>query len=180
MFDTLPPGRLREDRARPPGVRADRARAASPGAAGTATEAPASVFLGRARALRPRSSPASSRLAASPHRPNKTSFNTQAHATRRSARSGAARPPAFAPRVRSRGESLASTAATRADRPCVAQKRARRTFGARLRVGNREVVWRLSPENVRVRRKISLLQCVRSLEKGLSSCAKFFPTFFPR
>ena len=59
-------GRLREDRARPPGVRAVRARAASPGAAGTATEAPASVFLGRARALPPRSSPASSRLAASP------------------------------------------------------------------------------------------------------------------
>ena len=100
-----PPGRLREDRARPPGVRAVRARAASPGAAGTATEAPASVFLGRARALRPRSTPP--RRGSQPHRPSKTSNHTQAHATRRSARSGAARPPAFAPRVRSRGESLA-------------------------------------------------------------------------
>jgi len=39
-------------------------------------------------------------------------------------------------------------------------------IGARLRVGNRQVLWRLSPKTCS--RKISLLQCVRSLEKGLS------------
>ena len=153
-------------------MRAVRARAASLGAAEIATEAPASVFLGRARALRPRSTPP--RRGSQPHRPSKTSNHTQAHATRRSARSGAARPPAFAPRVCSRGESLASTAATRADRPCVAQRRARLTFGARLGVGNREVLWRLSRyvEKVSVEKYIS---CSSSaVSKKVFLCARSF------
>ena len=170
-----PPGRLREDRARPPGVRAVRARAASPGAAGTATEAPASVFLGRARALRPRSSPASSRLAASPAGQD---VEPRARATRRSARSGAARPPAFAPRVRSSGESLASTAATRADRPCVArardaaQRRARRTFGARFASRKPR---RGASQSVKTCRKKYLSCSASAVSKKvyLSMCAKF-------
>ena len=165
MFDTLPRGdsgkieRGRRGCARP-GARGES------GAAGTATKP--RVGLSRSRTRAP-AAIAPPRRGSQPHRQDKTSNHTPAHATRRS-RSGAARPPAFAPRVRSSGESLASTAATRADRPCVtrardaAQRRARRTFGARLRVGNRE----RASQSVKRVGKISLLQCVRSLEKGLS------------
>ena len=174
-----PPGRSREDRARPPGMRAVRARAASPGAAGTATEAPASVFLGRARALRPRSSPASSRLAASP-----AGQNVEPHAGARHATFRAFRCRATA-RVRSarslerrvarlncrdaRGSAVRSARARDA-----AQRRARRTFGARFASRKPR---RGASQSVKTCRKKYLSCSASAVSKKvyLSMCAKFFP-----
>lgn len=117
VFDTIPPGRFRDDRARPPRVRAVPARATGPAATGTATEAPASVFPGRARALPPRSTLAE-RRGSQPHpgrgRPAGArhatcrAFRSRATARARSARS-LARRTARLDRVRvTRGSALRS------------------------------------------------------------------------
>ena len=158
-------------------MRAVRARAASPGAAGTATEAPASVFLGRARALRPRSSPP--RRGSQPHRQDKTSNHTPAHATRRSARSVPRDRPrslrAFA-RAASRSPQLPRRA--RIGRVArardAAQRRARRTFGARFASRKPR---RGASQSVKTCRKKYLSCSASAVSKKvyLSMCAKFSP-----
>ena len=165
-----PPGRFREDRARPPGMRAVRARAASPGAAGTATEAPASVFLGRARALRPRSSPASSRLAASPAGQNVEPHAGARHATFRAFR---CRATARVRSARSLERRVARLNCRDARGSAVRSAREGRSAEARAThfwraICESEAEKRSVSVRKNVSEKISLLQCVRSLEKGLS------------
>jgi hypothetical protein len=136
VFDTIPPGSFRDDRARPPRVRAVPARATGPAATGTATEAPASVFPGRARAPPPRSTLAA-RRGSQPHpgrgRPAGArhamcrAFRSRAPARARSARS-LARRPARLDRVRvTRGSALRSAREGRRR-----ALRSARTFAARF------------------------------------------------
>lgn len=140
VFDTIPPGSFRDDRARPPRVRAVPARATGPAATGTATEAPASVFPGRARAPPPRSTLAA-RRGSQPHpgrgRPAGArhamcrAFRSRAPARARSARS-LARRPARLDRVRvTRGSALRSAREGRRR-----ALRSARAFAGRFRVRN--------------------------------------------
>ena len=143
VFDTIPPGRVRDDRARPPRVRAVPARATGPAATGTETEAPASVFPGRARAPPPRSTLAS-RRGSQPHpgrgRPAVArhamcrAFRSRATARARSARS-LARRPARLDRVRvTRGSALRSAREGRRRALRSARAFAADYFGSNLRV----------------------------------------------
>lgn len=174
VFDTIPPGRVRDDRARPPRVRAVPARATGPAATGTATEAPASVFPGRARALPPRSTLAA-RRGSLPH-PGRGRPAGARHATCRAFRS--------VPRDRSRSFRALARAANRSPRPRPRYARigpaerargtqtraaecARFCFAARLvRVGNRKSA-RSAGVRARVGKNISFhfLCSARSLEK---------------
>lgn len=178
MFDTLPRGDSGKiERGRRGCARSGRARRVRALLEPRRKPPRRSFSVAHARSGRDQAPP---RRGSQPHRQDKTSNHTPAHATRRSARSGAARPPAFAPRVRSSGESLASTAATRADRPCVArardaaQRRARRTFGARFASRKPR---RGASQSVKTCRKKYLSCSASAVSKKvyLSMCAKFFP-----
>ena len=152
VFDTIPPGSFRDDRARPPRVRAVPARATGPAATGTETEAPASVFPGRARAPPPRSTLAA-RRGSQPHpgrgRPAVArhamcrAFRSRATARARSARS-LARRSARLDRVRvTRGSALRSAREGRRR-----ALRSARAFAARFLVRNRKCSVRSCSEPV--------------------------------
>lgn len=170
VFDTIPPGRFRDDRARPPRVRAVPARATGPAATGTATEAPASVFPGRARALPPRSTLAE-RRGSQPH-PGRGRPAGARHATCRAFRSRAlARAANRSPRPRPRYARIGPAERARGTQTRAAEC-ARFCFAARLvRVGNRKSA-RSAGVRARVGKNISFHFLCSGAQSGKTSRAK--------